>query len=59
MITSFISTEINLQEDIALLKNLVESELEKYGTPLRWAITSIDSEKGKVILEAVVTKEGR
>ena len=57
MITSFISTEINLQEDIALLKNLVESELEKYGTPLRWAITSIDSEKVKVILEAVVTME--
>ncbi|MEA5596655.1 hypothetical protein [Rivularia sp. UHCC 0363] len=56
MITHFISTEINLAENTAQLQKSVEAELHKYGKPLRWAITAVDSEKGKVILEAVVTK---
>ncbi len=55
MITHFISVEIDLQEDIAQLHKSVETELNKYGKPLRWAITAVDSKKGKVTLEAVVT----
>lgn len=57
MITDFISLEIDLREDTFQLHELVEVELKKYGKPLRWAITAVDSEKGKVVLEAVVTKE--
>lgn len=57
MITNFINVEIDLQEDNAQLHKSVEVELNKYGEPLRWAITAVDSEKGKVIVEAVVTKE--
>ncbi len=57
MITDFISLEIDLQKDIAELQKSVEFELQKYGKPLRWAITAVDSEKGKVTLEAVVTIE--
>ena len=57
MITDFISIEIDLQENIAQLHKCVEAELNKYGKPLRWAITSVDSKKGKVTLEAVVTNE--
>ncbi len=57
MITDFISLEIDLQKDIAELQKSVDFELEKYGKPLRWAITSVDCKKGKVTLEAVVTIE--
>ncbi|AFY53322.1 hypothetical protein Riv7116_0735 [Rivularia sp. PCC 7116] len=57
MITDFVSVEIDLQENTIDLHKAVESELLKYGKPLRWAITAIDSEKGKVVLEAVVTKQ--
>ena len=56
MITHFISTEINFSENIAQLQKSIEAELHKYGEPLRWAITAVNSEKGKVIVEAVVTK---
>ncbi|MCJ8279789.1 MAG: hypothetical protein MJK14_07645 [Rivularia sp. ALOHA_DT_140] len=57
MITDFICLEIDLEDDIAKLHDLVEVELRKYGKPLRWAITDVDSDKGKVVLEAVVTKD--
>ncbi|MGB3650634.1 MAG: hypothetical protein WBA41_05415 [Rivularia sp. (in: cyanobacteria)] len=57
MITHFISAEIDLQKDIAQLHKSVEAELKKHGKPLRWAITSVDSEREKVFVEAVVTKE--
>ncbi|MEL6162865.1 MAG: hypothetical protein AAFR37_03565 [Cyanobacteria bacterium J06628_3] len=56
MITDFISLEIDLEDDIKQLQNSVELELNKYGKPLRWAITAIDYGKGKVFLEGVVTK---
>ncbi|MEM6402667.1 MAG: hypothetical protein AAF757_20960 [Cyanobacteria bacterium P01_D01_bin.116] len=59
MITDFISVEIDLEDNIARFQDSVESELHKHGKPLRWAITAVDSDKGKVVLEAVVTKEGR
>ncbi|MBV6621774.1 MAG: hypothetical protein KI793_02280 [Rivularia sp. (in: Bacteria)] len=58
MITDFVCLEIDLEDDITQLHNSVELELNKYGKPLRWAITTVDYEKDKVILEAVVTKEG-
>ncbi len=57
MITHFISVEIDLQEDNAQLQKSVETELHKYGEPLRWAITAVDSQSRKVTLEAVVTKK--
>ena len=57
MITDFICLEIDLEDNIIQLQNSVESELQKYGKPLRWAITAVDSDKGKVVLEAVVTKD--
>ncbi|MEM6752341.1 MAG: hypothetical protein AAF630_05140 [Cyanobacteria bacterium P01_C01_bin.38] len=58
MITDFIRVEIDLQDNPIKLHKSIESELHKYGKPLRWAITAVDSKKEKVVLEAVVTKEG-
>ena len=57
MITDFISLEIDLQENTAQLHKFIEAQLQKYGKPLRWAIIAVDSERKKVTLEAVVTKE--
>ena len=60
MVIDFISTKVDLREDTLNLRKAIELELEKYGQPLRWAITAVDLEQGKVIVEGVVTKvEGR
>ena len=57
MVTDFVCLKIDLEDDIAKLHDLVEVELRKYGRPLRWAITAVNSENKKVVLEAVVTND--
>lgn len=57
MTTHFISAEIDLQETPTELQKAVETELKKQGEPLRWAITSVDTEQQKAKIEAVVTKQ--
>ena len=57
MITDFICIEIDKNYDVARLQDCIEVELQKYGKPLRWAITAVDSDNKKVVLEAVVTKD--
>jgi hypothetical protein len=56
MTTHFITAEINLQETPDQLHKAIEAELKKQGEPLRWAITSVDAERQKVTVEAVVTR---
>ncbi|MEH2313655.1 MAG: hypothetical protein V7K18_19005 [Nostoc sp.] len=55
MTTHFITAEIDLQETPAELLEVIETELKKQGEPLRWAITSVDADKQKATVEAVVT----
>jgi hypothetical protein len=55
MTTHFITAEIDLQETPIKLKQKIEAELEKRGESLRWAIASVDKERGKVEVEAIVT----
>jgi hypothetical protein len=57
MTTHFIEAEINLQETPTKLKKEIETELQKRGEPLRWAITNVDQEKETVQVEAVVTQD--
>jgi hypothetical protein len=57
MTTHFISAEINLQETPTELEKAIEAELKKQGEPLRWAVTSVDVEQQKAVVEAVVTNE--
>ena len=54
MTTHFINAEIDLQESPAKLNQEIEKELEKRGTPLRWAVTKVDTEKQKAYVEAVI-----
>ncbi|WP_375469466.1 hypothetical protein [uncultured Nostoc sp.] len=56
MTTHFITAEIDLQETPAELLKVIETELNKQGDPLRWAVTSVDVNQQKAIVEAVVTK---
>ena len=55
MTTHFITAEIDLQETPNQLHQAIETELQKRGEPLRWAITNIDSEQQKATIEAIVT----
>ena len=55
MTTHFITAEIDLQESPIKLQAAIEAELEKRGEPLRWAITSVDTEKQTAQIEAIVT----
>ena len=55
MTTHFITAEIDLQETPVELLKVIETELNKQGEPLRWAVTSVDVDKQKAIVEAVVT----
>jgi hypothetical protein len=55
MTTHFITAEIDLQETPAELLEVIETELNKQGEPLRWAVTSVDADEQKATVEAVVT----
>lgn len=57
MTTHFITAEIDLQESPLALQQEIETELQKRGEPLRWAVTDVDEEKQKVTVEAIVTGE--
>ena len=56
MTTHFITAEVDLQANPIELEQAIAKELEKQGEPLRWAITTVDSQKEKATVEAVVTK---
>ncbi|MEH2423707.1 MAG: hypothetical protein V7K48_23200 [Nostoc sp.] len=56
MTTHFITAEIDLQETPAELLKVIETELNKQGEPLRWAVTSVDVDEQKATVEAVVIK---
>jgi dsDNA-specific endonuclease/ATPase MutS2 len=55
MTTHFIIAEVNLQGSPNEMKRAIESELRKWGEPLRWAITKVNKEQQKMIVEAIVT----
>jgi hypothetical protein len=54
MTTHFITAEIDLSAETPLVE-VVTAELAKHGEPLRWAITSVDSNNQTAQVEAVVT----
>jgi hypothetical protein len=57
MTTHFITAEIDLQDNPVELQKAIAQELQKRGEPLRWSITSIDREKQKAQVEAIVTQD--
>lgn len=59
MTTHFITAEIDLQQTPLQLSREIESQLEKEGEPLRWAVTKVNKEQQTATVEAIVTKETR
>ncbi|MGV0026209.1 hypothetical protein [Phormidesmis priestleyi] len=57
MKTQFITAEIDLQDSPIALKTAIETELKKYGDPLRWAVTEVNVETQKACVEAIVTTD--
>lgn len=55
MTTHFITAEIDLQESPIAMQQAIEAELQKRGEPLRWAVTEVDPDNQKAIVEAIVT----
>ncbi len=56
MTTHFVTIEVEIQA-ADKLNQAIEAALRHHGTPLRWAITQIDSAQHKAIIEAIVTCE--
>jgi formyltetrahydrofolate hydrolase len=57
MTTHFITAEIDLQESPITMQQAIEAELQKRGETLRWAVTDVDPESQKVVVEAIVTTD--
>lgn len=57
MMTYFLSAEIPLEESPLQLQQAIEAELQRWGEPLRWAITSVDNEAQIAQVEAIITVE--
>ncbi|EKQ69365.1 hypothetical protein OsccyDRAFT_1992 [Leptolyngbyaceae cyanobacterium JSC-12] len=55
MTTHFITAEINLEASLVEMQQAIEAELAKQGKPLRWAVTEVNVERQKAVVEAIVT----
>lgn len=55
MATHFVTFEVNLRASAAELHQSIVTELQRWGQPLRWAITAVDPNRQIASIEAVVT----
>ncbi|MCY7273117.1 MAG: hypothetical protein LH702_05065 [Phormidesmis sp. CAN_BIN44] len=54
MNTHFVTTQVDLQATPAEMQLAIESTLRTHGEPLRWAVTSVNTENQKAQIEAIV-----
>jgi len=54
MTTHFISAEVDLPNTAEELDSAIKIELEKHGEPLRWAVTEVDVDRQKAVVEGYV-----
>ena len=52
-----IEIEIEIDDAIGNLNRVIETALQKWGEPLRWAITTVDCETNIARVEAIVIKQ--
>ena len=57
MTTHFISAEVDLHNTADELHSAIEIELQKHGEPLRWAVTDVDVDRQKAVVEGYVLVE--
>ena len=53
--TEFVTVTIDQPDCTSVLPQTIVNALQAVGDPLRWAITSVDTEQRKLYVEAVVT----
>ncbi len=52
-----IEIEIEIDDAIGNLNRAIETALQQWGEPLRWAITTVDRDTNIARIEAIVIKE--
>jgi hypothetical protein len=52
-----IEIEIDINNAIGNINQVIEAALQKWGEPLRWAITTVDRDTNIARVEAIVIKE--
>jgi hypothetical protein len=57
MTTHFITAEVDLPETAEDLHAAIETEFQKQGEPLRWAVTDVDVTRQKAMVEGYVLVE--
>jgi hypothetical protein len=57
MIIESIEIELDITSGLGALDREIETTLQKWGEPLRWAITAVDRETNIAQIEAIVIKE--
>jgi hypothetical protein len=57
MTTHFITAEVDLPETAEQLHTAIETEFQKQGEPLRWAVTDVDVTRQKAMVEGYVLVE--
>lgn len=57
MTTHFISAEVDLPNTAEELDSAIKIELQKHGEPLRWAVTDVDVDHQKAVVEGYVLVE--
>jgi hypothetical protein len=57
MIIESIEIEMDITATLGQLDRAIEITLQKWGEPLRWAITTVDRETNIAQIEAIVIKE--
>ncbi len=53
--TQFITVEVPIAPSVAELQVAIARSLQRYGDPLRWAITAVNATTQTLQIEAVVT----
>jgi hypothetical protein len=57
MIIESIEIDLDITGALGTLDREIETTLQKWGEPLRWAITAVDRETNIAQIEAIVIKE--
>ena len=57
MIIESIEIEMDITASLAELDRAIELQLQQWGEPLRWAITTVDRHTNIAKIEAIIIKE--
>jgi hypothetical protein len=56
MTMHWIEVDMELRDSPAEMQRFIEAELQRWGEPLRWAVTDVDVDRQTIHVEAIVTQ---